>query len=158
MTLDHLSPADQRAIAEALAEVRAMPGVSDVRLIGSALYLPSPKDHDFAVLVPVQSQFLGLQQSLAEQVNPWSFCSEDYKDMTAEWTSLRRNSVNLMITQSLQFFNDYCKAMEVCKVLNLVHKRDRIAVCQIIRDGKTADDILAARKIADALFDDEDDL
>lgn len=61
--------------------------------------------------------------------------------------AVRRENINLMVSHDPKFFADYKTAMEVCKALKLKHKEDRIAVCQIVRDGKKAEDVFTHARI-----------
>lgn len=136
MTLDE-------QIAAGRALVAALPGVIDHALIGSAMYLPTPNDVDFAVLVP--DDCISFADQLAR--DGWGNCGE-YDSTEGVWCAIRREGLNLMVTHDRGFFDRYKTAMEVCKALRLEHKEDRIAVCQIVRDGLTADQVTTHAQIA----------
>ncbi len=77
--------------------------------------------------------------------NGWMTCSSyevTDKPGDSSFEAVRLGNLNLIITSDLQFYTDYITAMEVCKALHLVHREDRIAVCQIVRDGRTAAEVL----------------
>lgn len=135
-----IPPLDIEAeVAEGRRVIAAMPDVIDSALIGSAAYLPAElvQDVDFAVLVKAQDAveyagFLGPE---------WPLCG-DYDTQAGEWCAVRRGNLNLMLTTNRGFFERYRTAMEVCKALGLKSKQHRIAVCAIVRDGKTADQLI----------------
>lgn len=120
-----------------------MPDVCNFELIGSALYLPDPKDLDIAVLLRQPSMFetftcFTFEERLTNW-DGWKSCSEyEVGAKFGDWCSVRRGNVNLMLTQSKEFFNGYVSAMEVCKALNLQTKYERVIVCMIVRDGLSA--------------------
>jgi hypothetical protein len=58
----------------------------------------------------------------------------DYDAEAGTWFAVRRGNLNLMVTHDRRWYEDYLLAMEVCKVLRLEHKDDRIAVCRVVRD------------------------
>ena len=76
----------------------------------------------------------------------WGQCG-DYDGVGGIWAAVRRENINLMVSHDPKFFADYKTAMEVCKAMKLKHKEDRIAVCQIVRDGKKAEDVFTHARI-----------
>ena len=120
--------------------ISSMHNVIEFALIGSAMMeLPEVHDIDFAVLLaPGQD---AIEYSMALHEAGWGVCG-DYDATGGTWTAIRRGLLNLMITHDPKFFAGYKTAMEVCKALNLQHKEDRIAVCQIVRDGKKATEVI----------------
>lgn len=140
----------QQQIDAGRALIASLPYVIDSALIGSAMYLPNPADIDFAVYVSEDA----IQCAARMQDEGWGRCG-NYDTEGGLWCAIRRDEVNLMLTHDLGFFTRYKTAMEVCKALCLEHKEDRIAVCQIVRDGKTADDVMTHAQIkatVDKLF------
>jgi hypothetical protein len=127
-------------IAAAEKELRALPFVVDVALIGSAMYLPNPADIDFALLIDEFNGQGAVDYANALLKTGWIACSE-YDGVGGTWCAVRRDRLNLMVTHDRTFFDGYKLAMEVCKVLRLEEKQDRIDVCSVVRDGKKADDI-----------------
>jgi hypothetical protein len=55
---------------------------------------------------------------------------------TASFLSMRRGSVNLIITEDNAFFTRFVAATHVAKTLNLLHKEDRIMLFQAVLYGK----------------------
>lgn len=138
---------EERIAAEAF--LRERPNVDKFALIGSAMYLPAEQvgDVDFAVLLKP-----GNDASLVcvELGRDYGFepCG-DYDADAGRWFAMRRDNLNLMVTHDPQWYADYLLAMEVCKVLRLQHKDDRIAVCRVVRDKLAAD---VVRPFADGVF------
>lgn len=131
-------------IAAGEALIPTLPSVLDFALIGSASYLPEAGDVDFAVLIaPAINAVYYASQMVSDG---WGNCGE-YDGVGGIWAAVRRENLNLMVTHDPKFFTDYKTAMEVCKALNLAHKQDRIAVCQIVRDGKKADEVMTHAKL-----------
>lgn len=120
-----------RALVGALAEVQAF------ALIGSALYLPDAQDVDFAVLINPTLNAIDYSSQMVR--DGWGNCGE-YDGVGGIWAAVRRGNLNLMVTHDPEFYKGYLTAMEVCKVLGLRNKHERVAVCQIVRDGKTAEE------------------
>lgn len=116
--------------------ISTLPNVLDSALIGSALYMADAKDVDFAILIDGNA----VDYATALTVKGFNLCS-DYDVREGMWDSVRKGNLNLMITHSSEFFRGYKTAMEVCKALRLTNKADRIMVCQIVRDGLTADQV-----------------
>lgn len=126
------------------ALIPTLPNVLDFALIGSASYLPEAGDVDFAVLIDPALNAVDYAGQMVQ--DGWGNCGE-YDGVGGIWAAVRRENLNLMVTHDPKFFADYKTAMEVCKALHLTHKQDRIAVCQIVRDGKKADDVMTHAKL-----------
>ena len=131
-------------IAAGEALIPTLPSVLGFALIGSASYLPEAGDVDFAVLIDPAINAVDYAAQMAN--DGWGNCGE-YDGVGGIWAAVRRENLNLMVTHDPKFFSDYKTAMEVCKALNLQHKQDRIAVCQIVRDGKKSDEVMTHAKI-----------
>jgi hypothetical protein len=101
-------------------------GVCSVRAIGSALYLDDAKDLDVLVLVKDAAEF----QALQEQAG-FVACGA-YGEGT--WSAMRNGLINLLITQSNEWFRKCTVASDVCEVLKLKSKRDRVLVFRLVRD------------------------
>lgn len=129
---------------ERSAFIATLPQVLDFALIGSASYLPDAADVDFAVLVDPALNAVEYTDKMV--ADGWGNCGE-YDGVGGIWAAVRSENLNLMVTHDPKFFADYKTAMEVCKALNLTHKQDRIAVCQIVRDGKKADEVMTHAKL-----------
>lgn len=130
-------------IAAGEALIQTLPDVLDFALIGSASYLPNAVDVDFAVLINPSLNVVDYTDAMLQ--NGWRNCGE-YDSVDGIWTAVRRNNLNLMVMHDPKYFTDFKTAMEVCKALHLIHKQDRIAVCQIVRDGKKADEVMTCAK------------
>lgn len=114
--------------------------VRDHALIGSAMYMEDAKDVDFAILIEGDA----IDYTIRLHDNGWGICG-DYCTGTGNWAAVRKGNINFMITHSSKFFEGYKTAMEVCKALKLADKNDRIMVCQIVRDGHSAEMALSHR-------------
>lgn len=121
--------------------IAVMPYIVNHALIGSAAYLPNPADVDFALLIAPNIKAFDYLDGLI--AGGWQACS-DYDTQHGAWGAVRSGNINLMVTHDPVFFDRYKTAMEVCKALRLERKDQRIAVCQIVRDGRTADEVILA--------------
>lgn len=116
-----------------------LPGVRKFMLIGSASYMPEQaQDVDFAVLLDDGLNAMEFTSRM-NAVDKWELCGE-YDLDKGTWAAVRKGKLNLMITHDRVFYERYLVAMEVCKVLKLTSKGQRIAVCKIVRDGMVADE------------------
>ena len=133
----------EREVAKGREVIQALPDVEDFAVIGSASYLPAEmvQDVDFAVLLDGKRRHAGEYTSAMAANGDWRLCG-DYDTDKGLWFAVRRDNLNLMVTHDRGFFERYLAATEVCKHLKLMNKADRIAVCQIVRDGKTADELI----------------
>ena len=131
-------------IAEEVAAGRALlstlPGAIDFALVGSAAYRRKPNDVDFVVLLAPGLK-LG-EFALAMYDSGWSI-SNEYKLRNGGdcWTSVRRGKLNLILTDNRKFFDGYVLSTEVCKVLRLAKRDDRVAVHEVVRDRRLASEV-----------------
>jgi hypothetical protein len=135
--MDNIKP----EIIEGEAVLRSLPEIEAFSLIGSAMYLPAEQCHDvdFAVLTKDGVDAMGYLNRLA--FDGWDHCGEEYDTQHGTWGAVRRGNLNLMVTHDRAWYERYLTAMQVCKVLKLTNKEDRIAVCRVVRDGLTADEV-----------------
>lgn len=118
--------------------IGAMSNVKDSAIVGSAAYSNNPNDLDIAILTD-RPVFLWETENCP--IGEWQRCGDYDTSGTNTWTSVRRDNLNLMITNSQEFFDGYKMATEVCIALKLENKADRIKVCQIVRDKKKASEV-----------------
>ena len=109
-------------------------------LVGSAAYMHEPNDVDYIVLT--RGPWVDLAQYFVEK--GWQECGEYDAGEEQRWGAIRLGDLNFMLTDDGQFMDDYVKATELCKALNLQTKKERIIVCRIVRDGCNAAEALAA--------------
>lgn len=135
-------------IEEGKKIIANLPYVRDFCLIGSAMYLDDANDVDFLVLTELA---VPANEFAYRLVNAgWSPCSKyEVSDGSgcSPFAAVRLGNLNLIITHDTKFYERYKTAMEVCKALRLVHREDRIAVCQIVRDGRIADEVITYHEI-----------
>lgn len=132
-------------LAEAQALLEGMaPYVVEHALIGSSMYLPRESCNDVDVLVLVGG--CEYMDPISDLVLNKGFvpCGEQYECASGTWGAARRGGLNLIITHEKQFYDDYLRAMEVCKALRLAEKKDRVAVCKVVRDRMSAADVRKA--------------
>jgi len=65
----------------------------------------------------------------------WTKCGleeEAYQDKPSHWAAYRKENMNALLTTDLKYFMDFFKATEEAKHLNLLNKKDRVALFQKI--------------------------
>lgn len=108
-----------------------------VEPVGSAQLPNYPaKDVDYLVLVSFRN-FAPLEKHLLE--NHYIHCG-DYDPNTSgpNWLAMRKGPANIIFTCDPSFYYKFLAATQVIYYLNLTNKVDRIGVCNIIRDGMSA--------------------
>jgi hypothetical protein len=131
---------------DAASQIPALlPQAAQFALIGSASFMPPEQcnDIDFAVMLCDGFNAIQLSQELVG--TGFAAGCTDYDAQDGKWVAVRVGRVNLMLTHDRAFYDGYLRAMEVIKYLHLTKKSDRIAVCQIVRDGMTAETVKAGR-------------
>ena len=118
-----------------------IPKAVRARLIGSAMYLPTPSDIDVLVQVLPSTSLRTIHDTLCDK--GFTSCSnydEQFGPDQGETIILRDAFLNLIVTRNEKFYERFGAAMEVCKALTLTEKVDRVTVCKIVRDGMNAVD------------------
>lgn len=130
-----------KEIAAGRAMLAKLPGAVDFAVVGSAAYCQKPHDVDFVVLVASRSRLADLAKAL---------CGSGWRDCGAYgiggrvgdcWHTVRRGNLNLILTDSRRFFDGFVLSTEVCKVLRLESREDRVAVHDVVRDRKPASEV-----------------
>lgn len=105
-----------------------------VALVGSTYSLGHGNDLDILVL--------GDMYALSNTLEGMGWTRETlfiHYDNT-DFISLRKDNVNLLLTDDQEFFERFKLAAEVCKVLNLADRRARILVHRVVRDGLSSEE------------------
>jgi hypothetical protein len=108
-------------------------GATDWQMVGSTYALGQGNDVDYLFLVKdmsVACEFLNRKR--------WALDSKVYKEMP-QFLSFKAGRMNALITEDAHFFSDFIMAAEVCKVLRLEKREDRVKVHQILLYGATAE-------------------
>lgn len=114
-----------------------VPGSLAVSPVGSAYVLGEGNDADYVALVTY------LDRTVEYLVaRGWILGSSDTYP-TDTFKSLRCGDYNVMVTADLATYEGYVLASEVCKVLQLKEKSDRIRVHRVIMDGENAEQVWA---------------
>lgn len=109
--------------------------ILEYRMVGSVYTLGKGRDIDFAVLV--NNQFY-LQEQPEWLVGEWVREGADVYEGDS-FASYRRGDINIIVMHDRDFYQKFLTAMEVCKVLKLQTRKQRVLVCRIVRDGMTAE-------------------
>lgn len=140
MTADDL----QRVRDAAAAFIASLPFVVRFAPIGSATYMPADQvgDIDFAVRLKMSQDATDYCREVLMAQHGFEDCA-DYDTTSGKvlWRAVRRGDLNLIVTTDGDWYERYLTATEVCKALRIADKAKRIAVCQIVRDGRTAEEV-----------------
>jgi hypothetical protein len=117
----------EKEIADATAYLESDDLILEFSLVGSALYREDAKDVDFVVLVAKVVDYW-------PALGTWAKCSDSY-DLEAGWLAIRQGNLNLLITDSMEWFKGCETASHVCAALGLTKKSDRVRVHRVVRDG-----------------------
>lgn len=112
--------------SEALYEVK------DIIPFGSRVTCNPPpwgSDYDFLALVEDTFRF----EKCVKKYGYTRPLENLYKDK--RFASFRKGKINLVITDSLKFFEANVKATEMAKTLNIKNKSDRVAFANIVVDS-----------------------
>lgn len=115
---------------------------------------PAPTDTDTDYVVYANA-LLSEAASTLDDLG-FAFDASVYPDSDEKWFSakLRLDDgvlVNLIVTDHVSFYENSIKAADVCRALNLLDRKDRVLVHQIVVDGYTAEGIEKQRADAAAL-------
>jgi hypothetical protein len=110
-------------------------------IVGSAVYMPDPKDVDIAVLLSEGSRLsdfctmISASKGSLLQGRGWDYCGEQYEfQQQDKWQAMRKGNINLLITVDKEWYVDACTASDVCAALNLQSKGDRVRVHRVVRE------------------------
>jgi len=120
-------------IFKAEAIVNALPRVIKSDLIGSAMFSEQAKDVDMLVLISRETDPSDYFGYLAE--TGW-LKDYDYELMSSNFYSFRKDMINIIITQSPEFYTRFYRAMLVCKYLKVPTRLERSVVCDIVINGR----------------------
>lgn len=102
-------------------------------LVGSTYALGAGKDIDILAEVPNQEGFAGL---LTQE--GWTREGlEGYP--VGDFISCRKGEVNVLLVADRNYYDRFALAAEVCKVLHLQSRDDRVKVHKVVRDRKSAE-------------------
>lgn len=114
------------------------------QLVGSRkTCTPPPMDTDIDILIFTYDKDGFAAKALAEP-NPFKTGNEETTDGDAigpsrfesDFVSLKRDDINLIITDDIEFHQRFVAATSIAKRLNLRNKPDRIALFQAILYGR----------------------
>lgn len=114
--------------------------VLSFKLVGSACYMPEPKDIDFLVLVDWTPDDFLADGTFGAEVRWWwpgfDLCEGEYDDKGDQWLAVRKGDINLIVTHDKGWYERASLANSVCHLLKLENKVDRVAVYRLVRDGQ----------------------
>lgn len=99
---------------------------------------PIDTDWDFLVLIPEgERRTMQLLTDLEGCGYECETTDKHYQDdMREKFLSFRRDEINLIVTSSKSFVEKHLLATAVCKALNLMVKKDRVALFKAILYGE----------------------
>lgn len=109
-------------------EIQAWPILPrGTELIGSAMYADDPQDVDVMILVYDRVVYV-------EQCHAKGFVGQKNPDYPGEWVSLKRDNINLLVTDDEEYWIRSRDAAWVCEGLKLKTRKERVIVHRIIVD------------------------
>jgi len=122
-----------------IEQVSAIVNCVEVQMTGSRVICPqsvhAASDHDF--LVRVENLNAAYQDLVAKDFHGGaSMDDNDAIKPGVKFVSLKRNDLNLIVTDDAKFFADFMLATRVATQLGLTYRGHRIALFQAILYGK----------------------
>lgn len=109
--------------------------IQEYQMVGSTYTLGKGRDVDFAVLVDNQFHF---QEQPDWLVGDWVREGADVYEGNV-FASYRQGDINVIVMHNRDTYQKFLTAMEVCKMLKLQTRKERVLVCRIVRDGMSAE-------------------
>ena len=150
-------------VTETTLYLQGVPEVEDFTRVGSST-IPGcePNDVDFLVLLKSPGPKVPTGDAKVDAPHPfdhmmyivetfkkdrWSRCSGEYDDQDETWAALRKGYANLIVTTSPEWRDRCEQANNVCRLLHITDKVQRVAVFRMLRDHMSVE---CARNIIDA--------
>lgn len=149
-------------VTETTLYLQGIPEVEDFTLVGSST-IPGcePKDVDFLVLLKPPGPKIPTGDAKVDASHPfdhlmwivdtfkkdgWKLPSGEYDDQDETWAALRKGYANLIVTTSPEWRDRCEQANNVCRLLQITNKVERVAVFRMLRDRMSVE---CARNIID---------
>jgi hypothetical protein len=118
-----------------------MPLIERIEPVGSRVTCdPPPTDTDCDYLALLKCGEWWVDFRLAMEADGWDVGDDPegspYIDSDTHFRSIRKGSINLIVTDRIWFFDRFMAATAVAKRLNLLGKPDRIALFQAVLYGR----------------------
>lgn len=123
------------AFAAVLLDLRGV--VLGMSPVGSRYILSMEEGADTDVLVLVKD--LGDASEMAVKAGYTPDAS--YTLGTSKFQSLRKDDVNLILTQNSHFYDRFVMATDICKLLKVANKDDRVVIHERLREDTYVPDI-----------------
>lgn len=133
MTIDELlAPVCSPAMVDALCKTKQLIGrwIWAIAPVGSDYILGEGADVD--VLVRVSNLSDALDALADSGFEP----DGTYIGTGVEFTSMRKEGLNIILTTHASFFDGFVTAAKVCRYLKIEDKADRVAIHRFLRDGE----------------------
>jgi hypothetical protein len=103
---------------------------------------PAPTDTDLDILVLTDNckEVLGISNKLNYKYDGSEIIDEDGNSEENVFCSLKKDHINIIVTEDKSFFDKFILASSIAKQLNLLVKQDRIILFQAILYGNTFND------------------
>ena len=111
-----------------------------IRRVGSRVTCnpaPTDTDEDFLALVPFDVTSFMAQDGFTQEGEPQFYTGND----NGGFRSFRKGTMNIVTTESEEFFDRFMTATALAKRFNLLAKADRIALFQAVLYGVNAEDL-----------------
>ena len=120
-----------------------------IRRVGSRVTcnpVPVGTDEDFLALVPFNVTKLMKEDGFTQDGSPEFYTGND----NGGFRSFRKGDMNIITTESTEFFDRFMTATALAKRFNLLEKADRIALFQAVLYGVDADALEPPAYVVDA--------
>jgi hypothetical protein len=128
-------------LAAAKTAALAVPGRLKFALVGSAYTYSLEQARDIDVLVLV-TDVLETAEALAEQGWQYPPNHDPNYALLSNSIPMRHGALNLLLTGNETWYEGFARAAEVCRYLAVDDRAKRVALHQIIRDGRPANEYM----------------
>ena len=113
--------------------------IREYQMIGSTYTLGQGRDIDFAVLVNTDAPSTLITSPQPEWLlGTWVREGAGHYE-GGKFVSYRQGDINIIVMDDLDVYTRFKTAMEVCKVLKLKTRKERVLVCRVVRDFMDAE-------------------
>lgn len=110
--------------------------VIEMEYVGSRVTCnPAPTNTDEDILILTDKSYRLVEDCKAQGFEGGEAYLDGKGGLAVNFLSLRKGEINLIVTESKQFYDKFLLATHVCKTLNVMEKENRIMVFQAIISG-----------------------
>lgn len=116
-------------------------------LVGTTFILGKGNDIDIICLVS------DLEEGVTQLDESWVLSDDEHYDDLGRFCSLRQGEYNLLLVADSLYFDNWIKAAEVCKYLEIADRTKRVDVHCLIMDGRAASNFMQEDSPPDCFLD-----